>query len=259
MPSIVRIADPTGSTPRPLSLLGVGIGGVVAGLLSIQLSLAAPRPETTASDEPTADDAAHPHEGRTQPGTQAPGSATGTALDDEGAPGAAGVDDPTEGAASDEPVAEAQNDAAAPGDPSPEADPNGAEAPGLGGESQAHADETNTGEDGAGTEGGPARELTRGRVAYFGCPSDRCNRDHSFERDVFRTLERVTGCMGGAGEGDVRVTVEGGAVTDVRFRERGAVGLPIPTLDRCLTPPLRRVTGSVLPNGVVVSFRFDVL
>jgi hypothetical protein len=52
--------------------------------------------------------------------------------------------------------------------------------------------------------------------------------------------------------------VEGGAVTDVRFRDRGTRGLDIGALDRCLTPPLRRISGSPLPGGVVVSFRFDV-
>ena len=105
---------------------------------------------------------------------------------------------------------------------------------------------------------GAGRTLTQGRVAYFQCPGDRCPRDHGLERDVFRALERVTGCMGGPGEGDVRVTVAGGVVTDVRFRERGARGLDIGVLDRCLSPPLRRVGGSSLPDGVVVSFRFDV-
>jgi hypothetical protein len=95
-------------------------------------------------------------------------------------------------------------------------------------------------------------------VAYFQCPNDSCPRDHGLERSVWRTLDRLGACLGAAGEADVRVSVAAGAVTDVRFRERGAAGIDLGVLNRCVSPPLMRVTGSTLPDGAVVSFRFQV-
>ena len=43
MSPIVRITDPRGSTPRPLSLVAVALGSVGVGLLLLKLSLVAPR------------------------------------------------------------------------------------------------------------------------------------------------------------------------------------------------------------------------
>jgi hypothetical protein len=96
-------------------------------------------------------------------------------------------------------------------------------------------------------------------VAYFQCPNDTCPRDHGLERSVWRTLDRLGACLGAPrARPDVRVSVAAGAVTDVRFRERGAAGIDLGVLNRCVSPPLMRVTGSTLPDGAVVSFRFQV-
>lgn len=248
MPSIVRIADPRGSTPRPLSLIAVGVGGVVAGLLLVQVSLAAPRLDAETSSASGDDD-------------RAPVVGAPEGEDERGVGG-----DDAEGSPADELAARSDGEDAleepVPDEAQVEATETASDVPAADDETPAEpasADAPAQAADQPGSEAaGAGRTLTQGRVAYFQCPGDRCPRDHGLERDVFRALERVTGCMGGPGEGDVRVTVAGGVVTDVRFRERGARGLDIGVLDRCLSPPLRRVGGSSLPDGVVVSFRFDV-
>lgn len=233
MSPIVRIADPRGSTPRPLSLVAVAVGSVVVGLLLLRLSLVAPRPEAMgpetgmddgasatphgSADEPAAQDAPAPVED--EPAPEADASATAVAVVDAGA--------------AEAPEAEAEVPAAA------------AEATGATGDGELPA----TGGD---------RTLAHGRVAYFQCPNDECPRDHGLERSVWRALDRLGSCMGGGGQADVRVAVQAGAVSEVRFRERGAEGIDIGVLSRCVTAPLMRVTGSTLPDGAVVSFRFDV-
>lgn len=234
MSPIVRIADPRGSTPRPLSLVAVVVGSVVAGLLLLKLSLVAPRPETMAPEAGMDDGAsAAPHgpadEQAAQETHDAPEPAEAEAAPeaDAGATAVAVVDAGTGGA----PVAEAEVPAAAP------------EAAGA----MVDAEPTAGGD----------RTLVHGRVAYFQCPNDECPRDHGLERSVWRALDRLGGCMGSGGQADVRVAVQAGAVSEVRFRERGAEGIDIGVLSRCVTAPLMRVTGSTLPDGAVVSFRFD--
>ncbi|MCA9534462.1 MAG: hypothetical protein KC593_12310, partial [Myxococcales bacterium] len=189
MPSIVRIADPRGSTPRPLSLIAVGVGGVVAGLLLVQVSLAAPHldAETTS---PSGDDDHAPvvgvPEGDDERGVGGD-DAEGSRADELAAP--SDGEDAVEEPVPDEALAaatETASDVPAADDEAP-AEPASADAP-----AQA------AGQPGS-EAAGAGRTLTQGRVAYFQCPGDRCPRDHGLERDVFRALERVTGCMGGPG------------------------------------------------------------
>ena len=238
MSPIVRIADPRGSTPRPLSLFAVALGCTALGLLLLKLSLVAPRPEAGAL-EPVAGEgsAASPHE----PLDEAP-------VADAPEPGpdtlavAGAVDVGVAAAAADAEATAAEAEVAADA-PLPEAAGDAAPVPQPG----------TTGD----TPGGE-RTLEHGRVAYFQCPNDTCPRDHGLERSAWRTLDRLGACLGTAGEADVRVSVAAGAVTDVRFRERGAAGIDLGVLNRCVSPPLMRVTGSTLPDGAVVSFRFQV-
>jgi len=239
MSPIVRIADPRGSTPRPLSLFAVALGCAALGLLLLKLSLVAPRPDAAALEpdggEATAD-------APVEPSDEAASAAAGDEPRPEDPPSAGAEDaglapsDVEDEAA----IAEAAVTADAPAIPSP---PEADAAP-----------------DPGATEAAPGGERTveHGRVAYFQCPNDSCPRDHGLERSVWRSLDRLGACLGTAGEADVRVTVVAGAVTDVRFRERGAAGIDLGVLNRCVSPPLMRVTGSTLPDGAVVSFRFQV-
>lgn len=236
MSPIVRIADPRGSTPRPLSLVAVAVGAAVVGVLLLKLSLVAPRPD--AALDPLADEAASAvvaEDSERAPDTaeegQAPSEEEPALVADAGE---AVADAVLDAGAAVAPVVVAEEPTV---DPADEAAANG-EAPVT----------------------GPAgeRTLVHGRVAYFQCPNDQCPRDHGLERSVWRVLDRLGACLGDAGQADVRVSVQAGAVTEVRFRERGAEGIDIGVLNRCVTPPLMRVTGSTLPDDAVVSFRFDL-
>lgn len=229
MSPIVRIADPRGSTPRPLSLIAVALGCTALGLLLLELSLVAPRPEAGALEPLPSEDAA---------GTP-----------DEGAGEAPVADDP-------EPVAVAPAQADPTGDAVSPAAPDAGAAV-VAPEAEVAVDAPLP-EAGAETGTDTERTIEHGRVAYFQCPNDSCPRDHGLERGVWRALDRLGGCLGASGEADVRVSVLAGAVTDVRFRERGAAGIDLGVLNRCVSPPLMRLTGSTLPDGAVVSFRFQV-
>ncbi len=235
MSPIVRITDPRGSTPRPLSLVAVALGSVGVGLLLLKLSLVAPRAGAVELEPLDAGEALAEQAGtdvaatRDEPEAAPPAAA---AEDELGADEAAAVDAGGEAVVADVP--------AAPEPVVPEV-PEAAE-----GEATA-------------STGGPAgeRTLEHGRVAYFQCPSEPC-RDHGLERSVWRTLDRLGGCLGEGGQADVRVVIQTGAVSEVRFLERGAEGIPLGVLSRCVTPPLMRVTGSTLADGTVVSFRFQL-
>jgi len=228
MSPIVRIADPRGSTPRPLSLVAVAVGSTVVGLLLLKLSLVAPRPDGGApvelADASPAAREADPADGEAPApsGDEPETAAEAAALSDAG-------------------TAEA-----------PVADADEAEVP----LAESVAAEPAGGDEAVAT-GGSDRVPVHGRVAYFQCPNDECPRDHDLERNVWRTLDRLGGCLGDGGQADVRVVVQGGAVSEVRYRERGAEGIDIGVLSRCVNAPLMRVTGSTLPDGAVVSFRFD--
>lgn len=237
MSPIVRIADPRGSTPRPLSLVAVAVGAAVVGFLLLKLSLVAPRPD--AALDPLADEAASA--GMAEDSERAPETAEEVQAPSE--------DEPALVADAGEAVADAVLDAGAAVAPvavaeEPVVDPAGGEAAG-------------DGEAGAPPPAGE-RTLVHGRVAYFQCPNDQCPRDHGLERSVWRVLDRLGACLGDAGQADVRVSVQAGAVAEVRFRERGAEGIDIGVLNRCVTPPLMRINGSTLPDDAVVSFRFDL-
>lgn len=240
MSPIVRIADPRGSTPRPLSLVAVAVGSTVLGLLLLKLSLVAPRLDAAAAEGPA---------DQVSPTALAPeGEPGGSAPDGE----PAGADAP--GPSEDEPVAEAAGTVDAGVAGAPLAADDEAEVPVAEGADPV-AEGAATGDQAAAASD---RTPVHGRVAYFQCPNDECPRDHDLERSVWRALDRLGGCMGDGGQADVRVLVQGGSVSEVRFRERGAEGIDIGVLSRCVTAPLMRVTGSMLPDGAVVSFRFDL-
>jgi hypothetical protein len=238
MSPIVRIADPRGSTPRPLSLFAVALGCTALGLLLLKLSLVAPRPEAGALEPVAGEESAGASDERPDEAPVADDPEPGP--DELAIAGAVDLGVGPALADGDAVAADAEVAVEAP-------------LPAEGGDADPVAQPGTSGDT-----PGAERTLEHGRVAYFQCPNDSCPRDHGLERSVWRTLDRLGACLGAAGEADVRVSVAAGAVTDVRFRERGAAGIDLGVLNRCVSPPLMRVTGSTLPDGAVVSFRFQV-